>query len=69
MTATDRSRLTLELSPAVANLLDHISAITGSTKTQIVQTAITDALPDLLARADLLKKRHNELTVQKNPKR
>lgn len=69
MTTTDRSRLTLELSPAVASLLDHISGITGSTKTQIVQAAITDALPDLLARADLLKKRHNELTSQKTQKR
>ncbi|MDH1381333.1 hypothetical protein N5J07_18140 [Comamonas aquatica] len=69
MTTTDRSRLTLELSPAVACLLDHISTVTGSTKTQIVQTALTDALPELLARADALKKRHGELNQQGKPKR
>ena len=64
----DRSRLSVDLSPVVMSHLDHISEITGVTKAGIITSALLDALPDLLARADGLKKRHNELN-QAKPKR
>lgn len=57
----ERSRLSVELSPVVSSHLDHISEITGQTKAAIVAGALVEALPDLLARADALKKRHQEL--------
>ena len=59
--SAERSRLSVELSPVVSSHLDHISEITGQTKAAIVAGALLDALPDLLARADGLKKRHSEL--------
>lgn len=60
--AADRQRLSLDLAPAVTLLLDHIAAVTGATKSQIVLGALLDALPDLVERADALKKRQVELT-------
>ena len=59
--SAERSRLSVELSPVVSSHLDHISQISGQTKAAIVAGALLDALPDLLARADGLKKRHSEL--------
>ncbi len=59
--SAERSRLSVELSPVVSSHLDHISEITGQTKAAIVAGALLDAMPDLLARADGLKKRHSEL--------
>lgn len=64
----ERSRLSVELSPVVSSHLDHISEITGQTKAAIVAGALLDALPDLLARADGLKKRHQELAHSKGRK-
>ena len=61
----DRSRLSVDLSPVVMLHLDHISEITGVSKAGIINAALLDALPDLLARADGLKKRHVELTQAK----
>lgn len=58
----ERSRLSIELSPVVSSHLDHISEITGQTKAAIVAGALLEALPELLARADALKKRHQELS-------
>ena len=58
----ERSRISIELSPVVSSHLDHISEITGQTKAAIVASALLDALPELLARADGLKKRHQELS-------
>lgn len=66
--APERNRLSVDLSPVVMSHLDHISEITGVTKAGIITAALLDALPDLLARADGLKKRHNELN-QAKPKR
>lgn len=63
--SADRSRLSVELSPVVSSHLDHISEITGQTKAAIVAGALLDALPELLARADGLKKRHQELVNSK----
>lgn len=56
-----RERVSLDVSEVVASHLDHIGAITGQTRSAIVATALIDALPDYLARADALKKRHQEL--------
>lgn len=66
--SAERSRLSVELSPVVSSHLDHISEITGQTKAAIVAGALLDALPDLLARADGLKKRHQELAHSKGRK-
>ena len=61
----ERNRLSIELSEVVSSHLSHISEVTGATKAAIVSAALLDALPDLLARADLLKKRHQELNQGK----
>lgn len=55
--APERPRLSLDLSPSVSLLLDHISAVTGTPKSQIAIQALVDALPALLDRADTLQKR------------
>lgn len=65
MNTTEKSRLSLELSPTVSQLLEHVSEITGTPKTQLVQAALVEALPELLARADGLKKRHQEFNQAK----
>lgn len=62
---SDRSRLSVDLSPVVSSHLDHISEVTGVSKAGIITSALLDALPDLLARADGLKKRHSELSQGK----
>ena len=64
-----RTRISVELSPVVSSHLDHISDVTGQTKAAIVAAALLDALPDLLARADGLRKRHNELQSGQKGKR
>lgn len=65
---SDRSRISVEISPVVAGLLDHISDITGVSRAQIVNGALLDALPQLVARADALKKRQGELVQAKGRK-
>ena len=64
-----RSRISVELSGVVSSHLDHISDVTGQTKAAIVASALLDALPGLLARADGLKKRHSELQGGQKGKR
>ena len=59
--SAERSRLSVELSPVVSSHLDHISEITGQTKAAIVAGALLDALPALLARADGLTVRYQQL--------
>lgn len=61
----DRQRISVELSPVVALHLDHISDVTGQSKAAIVAAALMDALPALLARADGLKGRHQQLNQGK----
>lgn len=61
----DRQRISVELSPVVASHLDHIAEVTGQTKAAIVGAALMDALPALLARADGLKVRHQQLNQVK----
>lgn len=55
--ALDRQRLSLDLAPDVALLLDHVSARTGLPKSQLATEALLAALPALLERADGLQKR------------
>ena len=55
----------MDVSEVVSGHLDHISAVTGVSKAQIVLGALLDALPDLLARADGLKVRHQQLSQGK----
>ena len=61
----ERNRLSVDLSPVVSSHLDHISEVTGVSKAGIITAALLDALPELLARADGLKKLHVELTQGK----
>lgn len=66
---TERNRLSLDLSEVVSSHLSHISEITGSSKSAIVMSALLDAMPDLLSRADGLKKRYQELNQSKQAKK
>lgn len=61
----ERQRIAFDVSPSVGALLDHISDVTGSTKSGMAASALLDALPDLLSRADQVKKRHSELAQGK----
>lgn len=68
--APERPRLSLDLSPSVSLLLDHISAVTGTPKSQIAIQALVDALPALLDRVDTLQKRTQAIAqVQKAVKK
>lgn len=58
-------RITLDLSPTVGQLLEYVSEVTGTPKTQLVQSALLAALPEVLAVADGLKKRSVELNQKK----
>lgn len=61
----ERNRISLDVSDVVLSHLDHIASITGQTKSSIVAACLVESLPDLLARADGLKKRYVELNQQK----
>ena len=61
----ERQRIAFDVPPPVAAILDHISEVTGATKSSMAASALLDALPELLARADQVKKRHAELTQGK----
>lgn len=65
-----RLRANIELSPQVSLCLDHICEVTGSTRSQLINAALLDALPGLIERADLFSKRSRELVqVQASKKR
>lgn len=64
-----RIRITVDVAPEVALLLDYISATTGSPRTHIVLQPLLDALPAMLDRADSIKKRSAQLTQQKPARR
>lgn len=53
----ERQRLSLDLAPSVSLLLDHVSTVTGTPKSQLVMQALLEALPELLERADSIDKR------------
>lgn len=67
--ALDRPRLSVELSPSIALLLDHINEVTGTPKAQIVSQALLDALPGLLERAEAFQKRASTLKLAPQKKR
>lgn len=60
--APERHRLTLDLSPQVAKVLEHVSEVSGLTRSQIAAQALIEALPGLLERSDAFQKRSRELT-------
>lgn len=64
-TPPERQRIAFDVSPSVASLLEHVSEVTGVSKAGIATSALLDALPALLARADGIKKRHSELSQGK----
>lgn len=67
-TSSTRDRLSVDLSPSVSLLLEHISGITGTPKSQILSQALLDALPALLERAKALSQRARELEQASNAK-
>ncbi|GEM_PF-2251392 len=64
VTSSDRNRVSVDLSATVASLLDHVSAVTGTPKAQILSQALLDALPGLLERSDAFQKRQALLQSQ-----
>lgn len=64
-----RERLTLDLSHQVSSLLDHISGVTGSPRSQIALQALLESLPGLVERADAIKRRAGELVQAKGGKK
>lgn len=56
-----RTRITVDVAPEVALLLDHISSFTGTSRSQLVLQAVTDSLPAWLDLADTIKRRSGEL--------
>lgn len=67
--AADRQRLSLDLAPAVSLLLDHVSEVTGTPKSQLVTQALLDALPAFLERSEALQKRAAALQQANRAKR
>ena len=51
----DRLRVSLDLTPPLALLLDHVSTVTGVAKTAIVTQALIEALPAHLERLQAFK--------------
>lgn len=66
---SDRTRVAIELSPAVSLLLDHVCDVTGSNKSQVVLSALMDAMPALLERSDSLQKRSLSLAQSQASKK
>lgn len=57
----DRQRLSIELTPGVAALLDYLNAVTGVPKSQLGLQSLLEALPAMVERADGIQKRHAAL--------
>lgn len=66
---TERTRLTVDLSPPVLSLLDHVSAVTGVSRTQVVAQLLVDALPRLVEHADAIARRSAQLQAPAKGKR
>lgn len=65
----DRNRISFDVSPAVSSLLDHVSDVTGANKSQVALSALLDALPGLLDRAEGLQKRSVALSQPQGQKK
>jgi hypothetical protein len=59
-----RPRVSVDLSNQVSTLLDQVCEITGATKSQLINSALLDALPKLLEGAEVLQKRYTNITQQ-----
>lgn len=64
-----RLRANIELSPQVSLCLDHVCEVTGSTRSQVINAALLEALPGLIDRADAVAKRSRELVQVQASKR
>lgn len=62
-----RVRLQVELTPVLVSLLDHVATITGATRAGIAVQALTEILPQLVERADAMKKRAGEVARASHP--
>lgn len=64
-----RIRANIELSPQVSLCLDHVCEVTGATRSQVINSALLDALPGLIDRADGFLKRSRELSQVQGKKK
>jgi uncharacterized protein (DUF1778 family) len=58
-----RTRLQIDLSPAVAQMLEHASNVLGASKSQLVVQALLQALPGMVDQAEFVIRRSRELTA------
>jgi hypothetical protein len=65
----ERERLQLDLSPGVAALVGHVSAVLGVPRSQLALQGLLRALPELLAQADQVKQRAGALAGNGKGKR
>jgi hypothetical protein len=62
--ADERPRLNLSLSPELDRLLASVADLAGTTKTSIAAQLITQGLPELLERAQGLRKAARDIEQQ-----
>ena len=60
-----RFRANIELSSSVSLCLDHVCEATGATRSQLINSALLEALPGLIERADMFVKRAQVLAQVK----
>lgn len=60
-----RLRANIELSASVSLCLDHVCEATGATRSQLINSALLEALPGLIERADMFVKRAQVLAQVK----
>ena len=56
-----RTRVSVDLSPGVVSLLDHVCEYTGATRSSLVLQAIVASLPGWLDSAAQISRRRSEL--------
>jgi hypothetical protein len=62
-----RLRLQIEITPAVATVLDHVSEVLGVPRAQIVLQGLLRVLPDLVGQSEQIRQKAGSLG--KGPKR
>lgn len=63
--SVERQRVTVDVSPFVASLLDHYCETTGQARSAVILGLLTAQLPAMLDLADELKKRAGQLPPAK----
>ena len=61
--APARPRVSVDLSPHLMLLLGHVAEAFGQTRADVLSALLVDHLPELLDRADVLRRRSRELAV------